>query len=253
MGRKQTTCFDERTSQRIVDRIEYLAANHNCLILRDTMSKLDLAMALQTFIAPDDRTMALDTHRKFHDVLRSDAYKIKLHVDGVNGEWHTMFWWDNATAYADPQCFAVQPTARMYDFQPGGFTTELLNTLEEYVDNAKSWGLVRDVFNWLNDDVVKPRDYAHMIFLMPALQGVIAHFDRGLAEQIGPPRALKRPPAPADKLTALQGANRFLAASYLLPEAQGSGEGPIYMRIQFAAEYVTLENWGREFKPALYK
>lgn len=253
MGRKQTTCFSGDISQKIVNRIENLAANHNRLILHDTMSKLDLAMALQTFIAPDDRRMALNIHRKYHEHLRPDAYKIKLHVDGVDCDWHAMFWWDNAAAYVDPQCFAVQPTVGVYDFQPGGFTTELLSTLEEYVNNAKSWGLVRDVFNWLNDDVVKPRDYAHMIFLMPALQGVIAHFDRGFAEQIGPPRALKRPPAPADKLTALQGANRFLAASYLLPEAQGSGEGPVYMRIQFAAEYIKPDNWGREFRPVFNK
>lgn len=248
---KQVTCFDEDTTSKIVRRIEDLAANHNQLILHNTMAKLDLAMALQTFIAPEDRAMALATHRQFHSVLRADAYRINLYVDGVNGVWCTRFWWDNAAAGADPQCFAVAPHSGPYDFQPGTFTTELLNTLEEYVDNAISWGLVRDVFEWLNEDVVKPRDYAHMIFLMPALQGVVAYVNREFAAKIGPPRAVARPPIEAKRLPTLQRANRFLSGSYLLPEAEGSGEGPIYMQIRYVADLASVEGWDRAFKPAL--
>jgi hypothetical protein len=248
--RKQITCFDENMSSEISYALLGRAANHHFLILQPTMSKLDMPTALRTFLPQEERDMAVKTHTLFHEVLRSDAYRIQLHVDGVNGVWYVHFWWGNDAAYADVSCFAVRPGVGMHDFQPGAFTTELLTTLEEYVDNSERWGLVLDVFKWLNEDIVKPRDYAHMFFLMPALQGVIAGINREFAAKIGGVRSVVRPPVSAEALPFVQQANLTLAGSYLLPENDGNGMGPVHAKVTPIGD-VSPAGWGRTFKRCL--
>lgn len=248
--RKQITCFDETLSSKIKAALRERAINHNCLILQPTLSKLDMSTALRTFLPQEEHDMAVRTHALFHGVLRSDAYQIRLHVDGVNGAWYAHFWWDNIAAYADANCFAVRPKLDIYDFQPGDFTTELLTTLEEYVDNSERWGLVLAVFKRLNEDIVKPRDYAHMFFLMPALHGVIADINREFAAKIGGVRSVVRPPVSAEALPFVQQANLTLAGSYLLPENNGDGMGPVYMKVETIGD-VYSAGWGRMFKRCL--
>lgn len=220
---KQTTCFDGNTSTSIKGQLFYIIGNHNRLIVDPVLAKLDMQTMLETFVPPVDRDFVKAVDHRFGPQLKSGAYLLRLKK--LRWDIGLSFGWATDPAKEDAHYFAVPDHYQNLDFhealQPTMFAIELNQMLEEYIDNAIKWGIVWEVFRYLNEERVQPKDYASMVYYLPMIVPLVSRFNSGLAENM---KALKPPRNPwaiePRYLDGLRHANRMLAAAAMLPQTE---------------------------------
>lgn len=230
---KQTTCFSDEQYRLIELHIAKLASRHNDLIIEPTMAKLDMAAALELFIPPADREYAVAVHQRYGRYLNADAYEVgfrKLPVFKHESP-RLYFWWREAKN--DPRCFPMHQNQQIFTLSEGlqssPLVPELFQMLNDWIENAIEWGVVKSVIKAIND-IALLRNVAYAGYLLPALVPVVARFDKALATKMAR-KGSDRGAWPVECLDGLRFANRKLASAFLLPEDVILFSGPISMRI----------------------
>ena len=238
MGRriKQTTCFGDRIDT-IFHQIERRARAHNRHIVTDRPYVGEL---LNWIVPAEHRRFYQDAWKEFGPEIDASSRSAQISLpaeltvgdttyDATNMKLN--FDWRNDKCEEDSECFALPTPLRdnlmFTDDTPKAF----LDMLAEWQANAIEWGMVRRVFDWLDDELA-PNDFVQACYLMPMLPALVKDSSgcRAIVDAAG--RTPKNPMRiELQHLAGLQRTNQILAASELIGDAEHELSSPVAMKM----------------------
>lgn len=246
-GPRYTTAFDTDTSNKIRAEIKKLAANHNRLI-RNTF-EIDINDWRNAVLPPEVRELAVQAQRLYNHQIYDSAYHASFVL--VHGLVRAS-WEQHPDKFPRPNAVT---TTSFFEDAAAPFVQRMQVFVEEWQSSAVDYGLVLDVFDWLNgvEGYSKSRpgfcakgDRRHLRNLLPGVVPLLGKFDRDLANMLASPMTGgKRPPVPVEYMEGIVRANQIIASALLLPVAPAM-EHHISLYLEQAE--VTHPLWPQRFK-----
>jgi hypothetical protein len=245
-GPRYTTAFDTSTTDNIRSQINNLARNHNKLI-RNSF-EIDIVDWRNAVLPPEVREHALVAERLYHGMIYDAAYSGSFAM--THGALYAS-WEQHPDRFPRPTSVS---TAKLFTDAAEPFVRRMEAFVEEWQSSAVDYGLVLDVFDWLNgktsgfnEGFCAKGDRRHLRSLLPGVVPLIGKFDRDLAATLSAPMTGgKRPPVPVEHMEGIVRANQIIAAAMLLPPAPPM-EHHISLALQTSRVTYAGAEWPRRF------
>lgn len=249
-GPRFMTTFAHDETDAIIKELKALATNHNRL-LRDFI-EINIDDWRNAVLPPKVRELALQTQAVYGKNIYASAYVGTFAIRLRPG----------LTLYANwgghPECFprpGGDTVTYLYEDVASEFVQRLYDGIDEWHRNAVNYGLVLDVFDWLNGKRHEYRDDTTgfcgkgerrwLRTILPGIVAVVGRFNPDLARSLVAPLSGIRPPIPPEYIDGIRKANQTIAASLIVPPHAG-GERHISLSLS-SSHSVSLPIWPCSF------
>lgn len=243
-GPRYTTAFNDEESEEIRKTIKRLAGNHNRVIHNELAIGID---DWRNAVLPSEvRELAQEAEKYYKNTfytasVYTGTFALGGHAFAADWEGH-------------PKRFPRPPGSgtSFHTDVAGAFVQRLHDLLDEWHANAVRYGMLLDVFDWLNDGFCAKGDRRHLRTVLPNVLPLIASFDRPFAATLSRPlTGGSRPAVPIENAAGIVRANQIIAGALLVPVVP-LVEDHVSLSLQ-RVESSTHPEWPRRFKtiPAL--
>jgi len=254
-GPKYTTAFNGLDSEAIRLQIAKLAMKHNNLIRK---TDIDIGQWRRTILPPDQRELSLQVERHYGGRMYSSSYVCR--IDLPKQRWQAssdsplyefggsnasvVFGWLDNQVGRFPRWAGNSP--KLHDDVCPKLVDQIHENIREWMVSATNYGLVRAVFNWINEFCDKG-DRLHARSLLPGLVPLISKYDPALARRLAKPSSASRRPVPEEMLPGIQRANQIISEGLMLPDAPKQNAAVSMMLAD--VKQVSYSDWPQRFDP----
>ncbi len=252
MAPKYTTAFDNDTTEAVQNAIKEMAQNHIRLL-----HPTDIAMSdwIEVILPPERRALARESERYFFGCFLNEAYR--AHFPILNKYWPLADGTRIELAREDPIVFfdwsfrndrfpVPASCVQLYDDSRPRLVALIRSAIAEWIETATNYGMLLDVFNWVNNFCDKG-DRMQARLLLPGLLPILSKINSSMAARLVRPPTIIRKPVPEECIAGLQRANHIIAESILLPEAGAPPENQSFRMRLYGNTHARHPSWSAGF------